>query len=166
MSDRRQASPALEKPATDRFLVFVYGTLKQGFPHHDRHMTRTTLLGAFRTRECYRLILNGDRFSPCLMAGAGQGHRVAGEVYAVDASGLAQMDRLERIDRPDGYRRHRIVVDPIDGSATAPCEVFVYLKNPEWVTDPRSDALEVYTLEAAGLYRKRHEGRKHGKGRL
>ena len=149
---------------TGRFPVFVYGTLKKGFPNHDRHMTRATLVGTFRTRERYRLVLNGDRFSPCLMAGAGQGHRVVGEVYTVDAAGLAEMDRLERIDRPDGYRRHRILVDPIDGAATGSRDVFVYLKNPEWVDEPRSDALEVYTPEAAGLYRRRNEGRDHEKG--
>ena len=33
---------------TGRFLVFVYGTLKQGFPNHDRHMTGASLLPFLR----------------------------------------------------------------------------------------------------------------------
>jgi chorismate mutase/prephenate dehydrogenase len=142
---------------TDRFLVFVYGTLKKGFPNHDRYMPQADLVGTFRTRERYRLVLNGDRFSPCLLAGAGQGQRVVGEVYAVDGTGLDRMDRLERVDRPDGYRRHRITVDRIEDPVPESCEVFVYLKNPEWVDDPRSKPLETYTPEAARLYRRRNE---------
>lgn len=141
----------------DRLRVFVYGTLKQGFPNHARYLSDADLLGTFRTRERYRLVLNGERFSPCLLAGAGQGRQVTGEVYAVDLQELQQLDRLERIDLPDGYRRHRIVVDAVDGPRPESCEVFVYLKNPDGVADPRSDALDVYTIEAAQAYRRRGE---------
>lgn len=149
---------------TDTELVFVYGTLKRGFPNHGRWMARARLVGRFRTRERYRLVLNGDRLSPCLMAGAGQGRRVMGEVYAVDPSGLKQLDRLERIDRPDGYRRRRIVVEAIDKPDPEARRVFVYLKNPEWVNDPRSGALAIYTPEAARDYRQRHRGPVHDEG--
>jgi len=142
----------------DGLRVFVYGTLKKGFPNHARYLSDADLLGTFRTRERYRLVLNGERFSPCLLAGAGLGRRVLGEVYAVDPPGLRQLDRLERIDLPDGYRRHRIVVDPVDDPQAKSCEVFVYLKNPAGVTDPRTGALDVYTREAAGAYRRRSEG--------
>ena len=148
----------------DRFLVFVYGTLKKGFPNHDRHMPSAERMGTFRTRDRYRLVLNGERYSPCLMAGAGQGRCVEGEVFAVDSSGLKQLDRLERIDRPDGYHRRRIIVDAVGSPEPESCEVFVYLKYPEWVTDPRSDALDVYTLDAARAYRKRNEGSAHDEG--
>lgn len=148
----------------DRFLVFVYGTLKKGFPNHDRYMPSAERMGTFRTRDRYRLVLNGERYSPCLMDGAGQGRCVEGEVFAVDASGLKKLDRLERIDRPDGYHRRRIVVDAVDSPEPESCEVFVYLKDPEWVTDPRSDALDVYTLDAARAYRKRNEGSAHDEG--
>lgn len=164
MPNPRQANDAPGELTAGRHLVFVYGTLKRGFPNHARHMARATLVGVFRTRERYRLVLNGERFSPCLMAGAGQGHHVAGEVYAVDAEALTQMDRLERIHRPDGYRRHRIDVVPVEGPPTESCEVFAYLKDPAGVRDPRSEALEVYTPEAADLYRRRNERGGHGKG--
>ena len=79
-------------------------------------------MGTFRTRERYRLVLNGERFSPCLLAGAGQGRRVLGEVYAVDSAGLRALDRLERIELPDGYRRHRIVVDAVESSRRRPAK--------------------------------------------
>ena len=141
-----------ETPMTGRFLVFVYGTLKKGFPNHDRYMPQARLMGTFRTRESYRLVLNGSRYSPCMMAGAGMGRRVIGELYEVDRAGLTRMDQLERIDLPDGYRRHRIRVDCIDGPPSDTYDVFVYLKAPEWVDDPRSEALETYTPSDARSY--------------
>ncbi len=143
---------------SDRWRVFVYGTLKKGFPNHARYLSDANLLGTFRTRERYRLVLNGERFSPCLLAGAGQGRRVLGEVYAVDLAGLRELDRLERIELPDGYRRHRIVVEAVESSPPETCEVFVYLKDPGGATDQRSEPLEVYTSEAACAYRRRNEG--------
>jgi gamma-glutamylaminecyclotransferase len=150
---------------SDRSRVFVYGTLKKGFPNHARYLSDADLLGTFRTRERYRLVLNGERFSPCLLAGAGQGRRVEGEVYSVDWPGLRRLDRLERVDLPDGYRRHTIVVDAVDNPNLDACEVFVYLKNPDGLTDPRSEALAVYTLEAAHTYRRRNEGNEDDQGR-
>lgn len=146
----------------DHFRVFVYGTLKKGFPNHDRYMSQTRLVGTFRTRDRYRLVLNGDRYSPCMIAGAGQGRHVVGEVYEVDRSGLAWMDRLERVDRPDGYKRHRIRVDRVDGPPSEACEALVYLKAPEGVDDPRSEALTAYTPDHAGLYRSRTINRSIG----
>lgn len=146
---------------TQSYLVFVYGTLKQGFPNHARWMARARLVGRFRTRERYRLVLNGERFSPCLLAGAGRGRRVMGEVYAVDGPGLEQLDQLERIDRPDGYRRCRIVVDALDNPESDARNVFVYLKNPALVTTPQSEVLTNYTFEAARAYRQRHQGHTH-----
>lgn len=139
----------------DRFLIFVYGTLKKGFPNHDRYMRQARLIGTYRTRDRYRLVLSGERHSPCMMAGAGLGRKVIGELYAVDQAGLEQMDRLERIDLPDGYRRHCITVDRVAGPTPDSRDVFVYLKTPDLVNDLRSGTLETYTPEAARLYRKR-----------
>ena len=139
----------------DRYCVFVYGTLKKGFPNHDRCMPQARLEGIFRTRERYRLVLNGERHSPCMIAGSGKGHNVIGELYTVDDAGLAQMDRLERVDRPNGYRRHRIMVERVDPPSSDNQEAFVYLKPLAEVDDPRSDPLESYTPEQARLYRSR-----------
>ena len=139
----------------NRFLIFVYGTLKKGFPNHDRYMRQARLIGTYRTRDRYRLVLNGERHSPCMMAGAGFGRQVIGELYAVDQAGLEQMDRLERIDLPDGYRRHCITVDRVAGPTPDSRDVFVYLKAPDLVNDLRSGTLENYTPEAARMYRKR-----------
>lgn len=43
------------------FLVFVYETLKKGFPNHARHMEQARLMGTYRTRERYRLALHAGR---------------------------------------------------------------------------------------------------------
>ena len=139
----------------DRFLVFVYGTLKKGFPNHDRHMASARLLGTYRTRNRYRLILNGERLSPCMIAGKNAGYRVIGEVYEVDRTGLSRMDRLERINCADGYRRYRIMVDRFGGPHSDALEAFVYLKDPHIIDDPRSAALKEYTSDLAQRYRKR-----------
>jgi gamma-glutamylaminecyclotransferase len=147
---------------TDWYLVFVYGTLKKGFPNHDHHMREARLVGTFRTQERYRLVLNGERCSPCLLAGSGSGRHVIGEVYAVDRARLARMDRLERTDRPDGYRRDRIRVDPLDGPPKNGQVVCVYLKDPQWAHDWQSGMLETYTPELARQYRRRTDHRISG----
>jgi gamma-glutamylaminecyclotransferase len=118
-------------------------------------MRRAALVGTYRTRERFRLVLNGERHSPCMAAGAGMGRRVTGEVYAVDQKGLERMDLLERIDLPDGYRRYRIVVDAVDDAPDPSLEVLVYLKEPAFIDDPRTGNLAAYTPAQARLYRNR-----------
>ena len=75
-------------PMADRFLIFVYGTLKKGFPNHDRYMRQARLIGSYRTRDRYRLVLNGGRPSPCMMAGAGPGRRGLGGIFPGGPAGL------------------------------------------------------------------------------
>ncbi|MEB3333081.1 MAG: gamma-glutamylcyclotransferase family protein [Synechococcaceae cyanobacterium] len=73
-------------------LVFVYGTLKAGQPNHHwltqaRPLGEATLPGA---------VLHD--LGPFPMAIRGEG-RVLGELYAVDADALMQLDRLEGVPR-------------------------------------------------------------------
>ena len=112
---------AVTSPATTR--VFVYGTLKRGFPNHPL-LERATLLGAARTCESWPLVIAGSWFVPCLLDRPGQGHRVRGEVYAVDAPTLADLDELEGVGEPDGYDRKPIEVEVEPGGERLRAQVY------------------------------------------
>ena len=90
--------------------VFIYGTLKRGFPNHEAGLAGARFLGRVRTLEAYPLIVGGRWFSPYLIDEPGQGQRVFGELFAVNAAGLALLDRMEGVGQPEGYRRICVAV--------------------------------------------------------
>lgn len=137
-----------------RHAIFVYGTLREGYPNHQ-HNVGERAPGIFRTVERFPLLLNGLRCSPCLVDSPGQGFRVRGELYRVDDEGLALMDRLERTDAADGYRRLEIQISADAGLPAEPVTVFAYLQRAEFVRDIRQGPLREYTLQHASLYRPR-----------
>lgn len=96
-------------------LVFVYGTLKQGFPNHPRNTGRR-VPGDFRTLQPYPLYVvqlpNEDR-APWLMDSPGQGSPVTGQVFEVDDDQLPALDRFEEVGLPQGYVRVRIELESI-----------------------------------------------------
>lgn len=137
-----------------KHLVFVYGTLKQGFPNFvNNHGTR--LPGDFTTVERYPLYLVGERHSPWLLNRAGDGERVTGQVFEVDSAALATMDALERITEADGYRRVELALVPAHGVDVI--TAFAYLKQAEHLASSAIQAgpLPEYTQEHAALYRSR-----------
>ncbi|SFM75452.1 gamma-glutamylcyclotransferase family protein [Variovorax sp. OV329] len=133
--------------------VFVFGTLKEGFPNFATNRGRR-LPGSFVTRERYPLYLVGERHSPWLVDRPGEGERVAGQVFEVSEEALAAMDALERIHAPDGYRRLRITVEAERGGTF---EVFAYLKQAGdlLAAEVRMGPLAEYKPEHAALYRPR-----------
>lgn len=135
-----------------RHFVFVYGTLKKGFPNHCGYMDATQLLGEYQTLGKYPLFLNGKRFSPCVTNEPGKGYHVQGELYEMDDQGLARIDALERINKPDGYRRHTIYVVSLSDAAAKPKPAGIYLMDPEWVRKPQTGYLKVYDLKMAAHY--------------
>ncbi len=141
------------------YRVFVFGTLKAGFPNHrSNHGSR--LPGRFVTAEAYPLYLVGERHSPWLVDDPGSGLPVYGEVYRVDEAGLQLMDRLERVGEADGYRRRRIEI--IDEASGGRFEAEAYLKPLEQLQALPQDALRSdphteYTLERAARYRSRNQ---------
>jgi gamma-glutamylaminecyclotransferase len=135
--------------------VFVFGTLKEGFPNFaTNHGQRVP--GEFVTSERFPFHLVGERFVPWLMNSPGQGERIVGQVFEVDAAALEAMDRLERIHEPDGYQRLLLQVE----SRAAPLQrlsAFAYLKRAEHFdpSDARSGPFAEYTLAHAAMYRRR-----------
>lgn len=98
--------------------LFVYGTLQAG--HRNAHVNRGQRLGGQAvTVQAFPLYVTRSGRVPWLLHRPGEGLQVSGELYAVDAAALAEMDLLERIDQPDWYSRERIAVR-LDGGAPQP----------------------------------------------
>ena len=137
-------------------LVFVFGTLKSGFPNFA--INRGRRVGtAFRTLDRHPLLLMGERHVPWMIDSPGLGERVAGELYEVDADALAAMDELEGIGQPDGYHRKALRVQAATAGDDTVVLAQVYMKHPEQVVeaDVRLGPLAEYTLAHAALYRRR-----------
>lgn len=86
-----------------RTRVFVYGSLLSGEPNH-RALARAVLVGTATTAPSFELYDLGA--FPGLVSGGHQA--IEGEVYLVDATGVARLDRLE--GHPTFYRRTEITL--------------------------------------------------------
>lgn len=92
-----------------RSVVFVYGTLKEGFANfHINAGARVP--GEFETVEWFPLYIVGAYCIPWLVDREGEGEVIAGQLFEVDASGLSQMDGLERLNESGWYTRREISV--------------------------------------------------------
>ena len=95
--------------------IFVYGTLKRGFPNH-RHLTNTDVgvarfLYEGRTVLRYPLIVDQERWCiPFMLQLEGQGHRVEGEVFEVDEPMLKWLHEFEEVG--DMYKVETLDVVP------------------------------------------------------
>jgi gamma-glutamylaminecyclotransferase len=131
--------------------LFVYGSLKEGFPNFHVNRGRR-LAGEYRTRQSYPLYLIGGRL-PCLLSAPDEGLPVRGQLFEVTPDALARMDALERVGQPGGYLRELIEVESL--SAAAAIVAFAYLQ-PTAVLDrpgPHQGPLAVYTLGHARALR-------------
>lgn len=114
MRSRRYTGDTM--PAMQKTHIFVYGTLKQGFK--NCHLNRgQPLPGPWLTVQAWPLYVIGDTALPWLTRLAGQGHRVAGELVAVDADALRLMDALEQVDDPGWYQRQPLQVQGPSGTS-------------------------------------------------
>lgn len=122
--------------------VFVYGTLKRGFPnHHYMHEAEAAFIGTARTVDAYPLIIGGQWFSPNLLPERGQGHRVAGEIWEVGEAGLAILDALESVHLPTGYHRQTIPVEMAGGGIE---QALVYFRERRHIAIVHTDPLDDY----------------------
>ena len=137
-------------------LIFVFGTLKEGFPNSGIN-GGARVSGVFLTHERYPLYLVGERHSPWLLDAPGRGEYVSGQVFDVGPEALTRMDLLERVGQPDGYERVQIQVKTRSGDAGALILASAYLK-PQGSLDGAkimAGPLAEYTLEHAARYRER-----------
>jgi gamma-glutamylaminecyclotransferase len=137
-------------------LVFVFGTLKEGFPNFEAN-AGVRIPGIFVTHKRYPFYLVGQRHSPWLLNTPGRGEHVLGQVFQLEFEALNQMDLLERVGEPDGYERVQIQVTPQSRDPGGPVSVFAYLKPSRSLegAEVMAGPLAEYTLEHAARYRKR-----------
>jgi gamma-glutamylaminecyclotransferase len=122
--------------------VFVFGTLKRGFPNHAEGMAGETYLGRCRTARSYPLVIAGRWFSPVMMPEPGNGHQVIGELYEVDDRSLARLDEIESVHLPTGYRRESIDVVSLEDGSTL--QAWAYFKDRQRIEIIHSDYLPEY----------------------
>lgn len=53
--------------------VFVFGTLKQGFPLHEQGLSSAEYIGTYKTRQRYPMLIAGSRFAPMMFNEPGVG---------------------------------------------------------------------------------------------
>lgn len=113
------AAPEQAVPAPPSTLLFVYGTLKEGFHWHAKFLSFSTKVGVGSTAQRYPLVV-GESGVPYLLGDMpGCGQCVQGELWRVDADTLEGLDEYEGL-RKGHYDRRRIEVLLEDGAvATA-----------------------------------------------
>ncbi|WP_245461291.1 gamma-glutamylcyclotransferase family protein [Rhizobium sp. WSM1325] len=121
--------------------LFVFGTLKKGFPLHEQGLSRASFLGIFQTRQCYPMLIAGPWFAPMMFNEPGIGHRVIGELYEPDDDTIASLDRLESIGMP-GNLRVVLDVEPVAGGPI--CSALAYMKSRRLAHPVHSTYMRVY----------------------
>lgn len=111
-------------------VIFVYGTLKEGFANFHVN-AGVRLPGEFETTERYPLYVMGEYLIPWLVDRAGEGECVAGQLFAVDVAALKLMDELERLNEPGWYTRRHILVRERGAGPCTPRKALVYFGAPE-----------------------------------
>lgn len=134
-------------------LLFVYGSLKEGFPNFHYNKGRR-IQGDFRTIQPYPLFLAEGRL-PCLLPLPGRGLQVVGQLFEVNEAELALMDELERVGEPGGYARVPIAVEALHDPTHGTSQAFAYTQSQERMASPGPHVgpIAEYTLEHAKTLR-------------
>jgi gamma-glutamylaminecyclotransferase len=121
--------------------LFVFGTLKRGFPFHSACLDGAKYLGACRTVRAYPMFIAGPWFAPMMLDKPGDGLHVSGELYAIDPPQLAAIDAVESVGKPGNFRIS-IEVEPLEGDGS--CQAFAYVKSAELARPVHSALLADY----------------------
>jgi gamma-glutamylaminecyclotransferase len=137
-------------------LVFVYGTLKEGFPNFHLNPGRR-IPGNYRTRKAlpfYVVQLPIEDRAPWLVNAPGQGVQVLGQVFEVDDDTLRAMDEFEEVGLPTGYVRVELELEAVE-QAGALLSAHVYMKEEHQMVECLAieGPFEEYTEQLALGYR-------------
>jgi gamma-glutamylaminecyclotransferase len=121
--------------------LFVFGTLKKGFPLHEQGLSHARFLGIFQTKQCYPMLIAGPWFAPMMFNEPGIGYRVVGELYEAGENTIASLDRLESIGIPGNLR---VAVDVEPGAGGSTCSALAYMKSRRLADPVHSTYLRVY----------------------
>lgn len=100
------------QPVADESLVFVYGSLMQGFGNHrclgDAEFVCATTLsdGGQYDRRCFRMVSLGA-FPGIVDAHPSEATTISGEVYRASRAVMADLDLLEGVS--SGFYQRRVV---------------------------------------------------------
>ncbi|XP_062193381.1 putative gamma-glutamylcyclotransferase At3g02910 [Phragmites australis] len=143
-----------EAPPT---MVFVYGTLKRGFPNHPLlAASASPFAGAVSTAAPASLVI-GPYSVPFLLPtpSSSSGRLISGELYSASPLALAKLDALEGT-HIGVYERRRLTV-VVDGSGEA-VEAEAYFAHPSYAEALwrrcGGEAAEIgeYTMDHAARY--------------
>ena len=119
--------------STEKFLVFVYGTLKRGQPNHHWLSTAENgfqrFVGAGVTNNKFPLVIASRYNIPYLIDRPGDGNNIHGEIYEVDQKMLENLDVLE--DHPNYYQRRPEKVTKSDDNCEIECWIYTLKKYKE-----------------------------------
>jgi gamma-glutamylaminecyclotransferase len=92
--------------------IFVYGTLKRGFPNYNEQRLGSFYIGDCVTVVPYSLVIADQYYVPVLLLDNNKSAKeaIAGELYCVDKSTLRWLDALESVGKDRGYQRVKIEV--------------------------------------------------------
>jgi gamma-glutamylaminecyclotransferase len=121
--------------------IFVFGTLKRGFPLHDRALAGAAYRGLYRTSERFPMFVAGRWFAPMMIEEPGLGHHVLGELYEVEDWRLNLIDEMESVGIPGNFRTSISVERRCDGVA---CLAGVYTKSRELAVPVHTPYLKEY----------------------
>jgi gamma-glutamylcyclotransferase (GGCT)/AIG2-like uncharacterized protein YtfP len=106
-------------------LIFVYGTLKRHGSNH-RFLAGQQFVGEARTIPGYVLYSLGDY--PGMIRSSDPTHFVTGEVWQVDPTGMAELDKLEGTHEGLYDRVSISLESPFEASSV---ETYLYLRTVE-----------------------------------
>jgi gamma-glutamylaminecyclotransferase len=134
--------------------LFVYGTLKEGFPNHHLNIGRR-VPGVFRTKEALPLLvvrLTNEERAPWLLESRGQGFRVKGQIFEIQPQALAAIDAFEEVGKPTGYARIELELESEDRESSV--TAFAYVKQQHQLENclHAEGPFEEYTVELSRGY--------------
>jgi len=97
--------------------IFIYGTLKRGFPNYSEQRLGVFYDGDCITVEHYALVIADQYYVPVLLRDEDKTIKgpVSGELYQVDQQTLKWLDKLEGVGKPKGYQRVEIKIAMTSG---------------------------------------------------
>ncbi|WP_188906607.1 gamma-glutamylcyclotransferase family protein [Aureimonas endophytica] len=121
--------------------VFVYGTLKRGFPLFEKGLFGAEFVGACRTVQPYPLVIAMPFFGPVMLDRPGMGLPVQGELYRVAAEDLPRLDVLEDVGEPGSFRSRLDVATLSDRRTIA---AIGFMKDERWLDPVHSGFMTDY----------------------
>jgi gamma-glutamylaminecyclotransferase len=121
--------------------VFIYGTLKRGFPLFDKGLVGARYLGDVETVERYPLYIAGSSYGPMMLDRAGEGLHIRGELFEVEEDRLQVLDELEDVDDKTSFRS-TVEVAPVGGGIST--SAIGFMKTERWLDPLHSGYLPDY----------------------